>query len=48
VALTITMKLTAASPAGVLGLHLLPGITFAAARTSWSAGLTYSSASVGL
>jgi hypothetical protein len=48
VALTITMKLTAASPAGLLGLHLLPGITFSAARPSWTAGLTYSSASVAI
>jgi hypothetical protein len=48
VQLTIKFALTAASPVGVAGLHLLPHVTLDASRTSWSAGLAYASASVEL
>ena len=46
--LTVTLALTAASPVGVAGLHLLPDLTFGVSRTSWSASLDYAGASVGL
>jgi Concanavalin A-like lectin/glucanases superfamily len=50
VSITITMKLSAASPAGVLGLHELPGIEFGSSRTAtlWSALLGYQASSVQL
>jgi hypothetical protein len=48
VQITLTCALTAPSPVGVAGLHLLPGFTFDAARPSWTAALDYQGASVGL
>jgi hypothetical protein len=48
VQLTVKFALTAGSPVGVAGLHLLPDLNVGASRTSWSAALAYSSASVGL
>jgi hypothetical protein len=48
VQITLTGALTAPSPLGVAGLHLLPGFTFDAARPSWTAALDYPGASVGL
>jgi len=48
VQITLTCALTAPSPLGVAGLHLLPGLTFDAARPSWTAALDYQGASVGL
>jgi hypothetical protein len=46
--LTVTLALTAASPSGVAGLDLLPGLDFGVSRTGWSANLVYASAMVGL
>ncbi len=46
--LLVKMILSASSPAGVLGLHVLPGLDLAVTRSSWSAGLAYPSASVEL
>ena len=46
--ITLTCALTAPSPLGVAGLHLLPGFSFDAARPSWTAALDYQGASVGL
>jgi hypothetical protein len=50
VTVTITMELSATPPAGVLGLHELPGVEFSSARSStpWSAAITYASAWVQL
>jgi hypothetical protein len=46
VSLTVKFALTGSSPAGVAGLHLLPGFTLSASRTGWSAGLAYTGANV--
>jgi hypothetical protein len=46
VSVLIRMNLSVASAAGVLGLHVLPGFSFAAANHSWSATLGYTSATV--
>jgi hypothetical protein len=46
--LTVTLALTAPSPPGVAGLHLLPGLDFGVSRTGWSANVIYASASVEL
>jgi len=46
--LTVTIALTAPSPPGVAGLHLLPGLDFGVSRTGWSANVIYASASVEL
>jgi hypothetical protein len=50
VTVKITMELSAVAGAGVLGLHMLPGIVFGTTRSStlWSAQLFYPSASVQL
>jgi hypothetical protein len=50
VTITIKMKLSAASPTGVLGLHELAGIGIGTTKspTRWSAQIAYSSASVQL
>jgi hypothetical protein len=50
VTVTTTMELSAASPAGVVGLHELPDVGFTCVRSStlWSAAVTYSSAWVQL
>jgi hypothetical protein len=44
VTVTITMKLSAASPAGVLGLHELADISFGTSKSPWSAQIAYPSA----
>jgi Concanavalin A-like lectin/glucanases superfamily len=44
--LTVTLALTAASPPGVAGLDLLPGLDFGVSRTGWSANLIYAGATV--
>jgi hypothetical protein len=46
--LTVTLALTAASPPGVAGLHLLPGLDFGVSRTGWSANVIYANATVEL
>ena len=46
--LTLTLALTAASPPGVAGLDLLPGLDFGVSRTGWSANLVYAGATVGM
>jgi hypothetical protein len=46
--LTVTLALTAASPPGVAGLDLLPGLDFGVSRTGWSANLVYAGATVGM
>ncbi len=48
VQLTVTFALTTASPPGVAGLDLLPGLDFGVSRTGWSANLVYASATVGM
>ena len=45
---TVTLALTAASPPGVAGLDLLPGLDFGVSRTGWSANVIYASATVAL
>ena len=44
VALTTTLKLTAAEPVGVVGLHLLIPLTFMTQTSSFSAQLSYATA----
>jgi hypothetical protein len=46
--LTVTFALTAASPPGVAGLNLLPGLDFGVSRTGWSANVIYANATVEL
>ena len=46
--LTVTLALTGASPPGVAGLDLLPGLDFGVSRTGWSANLIYAGATVEL
>jgi hypothetical protein len=49
VSLTVKCALTATSPAGVAGLHVLPDLTFGITRPgSWNATLAYAGASVEL
>lgn len=44
--LLVRMTLSAASPAGVVGLHVLVDLALAVSRSSWSATLTYAQANV--